>query len=234
MFYFHPENLRGSAVGFTPEESRHMAASLRLKPGQIVSATDGAGSVYKVRIGEVRPGRVAGEILERIDTEAPATAIWVFQGVIKHPRMDLLVEKCVELGVAGLVVVRCERSVEAASSRLERWRRIAVEAMKQSMQARLPAVTGPLAFDEALTIAIRQGALLVASGEPADPLLRKALGEHPPASVALWVGPEGGFTQREASLLVAAGAVPFRLGRARLRSETAALASAAAIRGLLD
>jgi 16S rRNA (uracil1498-N3)-methyltransferase len=143
--------------------------------------------------------------------------------------MDLLVEKAVELGCAGLVPVECERCVRrVAGPRLARWRRIASEAMKQSRRAHLADVFEPLDFDEAAGMAGDFDLVLLASEAPAVRPL-KEVARAGPAAVALWVGPEGGFTDPEVEALMSAGAETFSLGAYRLRSETAALAALAAV-----
>jgi 16S rRNA (uracil1498-N3)-methyltransferase len=148
--------------------------------------------------------------------------------------MDLVVEKCVELGAAGLVVVDCERCQRRDSvARLERWRRVAVEAMKQSLQAHLPEIAWASALSGALAGAARLESSLVALGPGEHPRLGDVLAAGRPSSVGIWVGPEGGFSEEEIGLLAAAGAVPFRLSDSRLRSETAAIASVAAVRAVL-
>jgi 16S rRNA (uracil1498-N3)-methyltransferase len=234
IFYAPPQSQRGDMITFSPEESRHMLGSLRLAPGDDVTATDGAGCVLSVRIEDAGGRRVVGKILARRTSEAASPAIWVFQGIVTPARMDVLVEKCVELGIAGLVAVECERCVRRQTGpRLERWQRVAVEAMKQSMQTRLPEVRSASGLEDALGIAGGLEVMLLASGSSEVPLLREALGPRRPPGLSIWVGPEGGFTDAEETLLKGAGALPFRLGGSRLRSETAAIAAVGAVRALL-
>jgi 16S rRNA (uracil1498-N3)-methyltransferase len=234
IFYAPPESQREGVVTFNPEESRHMLASLRLAVGDEVTATDGLGCLLSLRIEEAGKGRVVGKVLARSTSEAAGPAIWVFQGIVKPARMDVLVEKCVELGITGLVAVECERCIRRQTgARLERWRRVAVEAMKQSMQTRLPVVRSAAGLEDALGIAGGLEAMLLASGSGEEPSLREALGSRRPSGLGIWVGPEGGFTDAEITLLRAAGAAPFRLGGSRLRSETAAIAAVGAVRAIL-
>ena len=229
LFYFLPDNLRDDVVAFGTEETRHMLASLRMRKGDVVAATDGAGRVFRVAIEAVGRGRATGRVLGSRAEERPRPSIWLFQGIVKPARMDFLVEKCVELGVAGLVPVQCARCVSAAGpKRLERWRRIAVEAMKQSLQAWLPEVARPTDFDRALAGLAGFDAVLVAT-EAAERSRLSGLLADKPARIAVWIGPEGGFADHESAALRGAGAHAFGIGRSRLRSETAALVSVALV-----
>ncbi len=231
-FYFPPSSLEKDLVYFPRDESSHMVASLRLAVNDIVCATDGAGKVYEVEIHQARRGRVVGKILGVTETSPSRPLIWVFQGVIRPTKMDFLVEKCVELGIAGFVAVECERSVrKVAEARLGRWRRIAIEAMKQSLRSYLPEICKPQNFESAAGMPVDSDLTLVASETERGPTLTEAV-KTSPARVALWVGPEGGFTDCEVGALVGGGAIPFSLGPYRLRSETAALASLAILHGL--
>jgi 16S rRNA (uracil1498-N3)-methyltransferase len=230
LFYFPSGNLKVDLVEFAADETRHMLASLRLRKGDVISATDGAGTIFRVSIETVERGRATGRVLEASPGEPPRPVIRVFQGIVKPARMDFLVEKCVEMGIAGLVPVECARCVSTAGpERLERWRRIAVEAMKQSLQAWLPEIARPVKFEQALTQAAGLDTVLVATDAGERSRLGEILAPVRTARIGVWVGPEGGFTDQERAALDRAGATPFGVGQSRLRSETAALASVAVI-----
>lgn len=230
LFYFPPANLKGDLVGFAADETRHMLASLRLRRGDLISATDGVGTVFRLAIEGVVRGKATARVLETHCVEPPQPSIRVFQGIVKPVRMDFLVEKCVEMGIEALVPVECARCVGAAGpKRLERWRRVAVEAMKQSLQAWLPEISRPAEFEQALTQAADLDTLLVATDAAERSRLGEILTAVRGARIGVWIGPEGGFTDQERAALDRIGAVRFGIGRSRLRSETAALASVALI-----
>lgn len=232
IFYFLPRPLREGVIAFSREESRHMVKSLRLGVGALIRATDGAGRFYDAAIEHPSANCVEARVLKVTEARASAPAVTVFQGVVKAQRMDVLVEKAVEMGCAGLVPVECERCLRrVAGPRLARWRRIAREAMKQSLRAHLPEISEPHGFREAAAMLDGFNLVLVASEASGGKALREIVTPGI-ARVALWVGPEGGFTEAELSELVAAGGVAFTLGPHRLRSETAALAALAALREL--
>jgi 16S rRNA (uracil1498-N3)-methyltransferase len=144
--------------------------------------------------------------------------------------MDTIIEQCVELGIAGLVPVGFERSRESVSMpRLMRWRRIALEAMKQSLRSHLADICSPETFDGAIGLLGRHDLVLVASETDTGPICGVLASVAKPVSIALWVGPEGGLTDHELEALAEAGARFLNLGPHRLRSETAAVAAVALV-----
>jgi 16S rRNA (uracil1498-N3)-methyltransferase len=231
-FYLPCESIQGDRAEFPVGESAHMAASLRLRRGTVVSATDGCGRVYDVELRNVIRERTAGRILRVRNVARAGGAVTVFQAVIKPTRMDLLVEKGTELGMAGLVPVVSERSVRRLSpARLERLKRVAVEAMKQSLGAHLPEIASPISFDHA--VGQIPGYDLVGLAWEADRAntLTSIMRCGARGNIALWVGPEGGFADSEIATLREHGAVTFHLGNLRLRAETATLAALAILLG---
>ncbi len=222
---------RGDAVRFSEDESKHMVSSLRMGKGDLVGATDGKGSVFKVEICDVSGKRATGRILEIKEERRPQPEIHLFPGMIKGSHMDLVVEKCAELGVAGIWPVYTERVVGRLSpSRLERLRRIAVETMKQSLGSYLPGISAPFSFEDALGKLRGFDVTLAAWVDEPGRTLGKIELRPGPMKIGLWIGPEGGFTDREISALVDHGALTFSLGDQRLKAETAALASVAILR----
>jgi 16S rRNA (uracil1498-N3)-methyltransferase len=232
-FYAPQDAVRGDLITFPRDERLHMAASLRLAKHDLVSVTDGCGTVYEAEIEEASGRSIVARILKTVRVCRPAHSILLMQGTVRPAKLDLLVAKCAELGVSGIVPVRCERSVrQAAEERQERWNRIAIEAMKQSLRAYLPRVDVPQPFETALRLAADLDLNLVASEAPGGRSLLSVLPKTV-AAIGLWVGPEGGFSDAEMRALLDAGAQAYSLGPARLRSETAALASVAIIQEYL-
>lgn len=234
-FYIPPEYPDShGAVRFSKEESRHMVSSLRVREGDLVTATDGRGSVYKLAVESTSGREVSARVkaVERVEREGPPVDL--FQAVIKPAKMELIVEKATELGLWGFIPVVSSRSEGMTGrSKLERLRKAAAEAMKQSLGAYLPDVRSPMGMGEALEMMGDFDSVLVAwEGEDARPLHR-ALDGCREGRIAMWIGPTGGFTESEVALMVKRGGVTFTLGRHRLKSETAAIASLAVLRHLL-
>lgn len=230
-FYCPPETTYGDSIDFSGQESLHMVASLRLKKGERITATDGEGKVYGVVIEEARRRRVRGRIIDVNEVPRSHPRLTLFQGLLKAAAMEVALAKCTELGVSAVVPVVCENSVGSLSgTRLGRLRRIAVEAMKQSLGAYLTVVGGPAGFENALAQSGGFDPVLVAWEEERTRGLASALETEHSGTIALWIGPEGGFAQDEIDALVERGAVTFSLGDRRLRAETAAIAAVAVIR----
>jgi 16S rRNA (uracil1498-N3)-methyltransferase len=210
-----------------------MVSSLRLRRGDRVSATDGNGMVYEVVIDKARGARVVGRVLETRKVARPIPSITVFQGVGRASSMEIALEKCVELGIDGFVPVMVERSARRlGEGRLERLRRLAVEAMKQSLGAYLPSVHAPQAFEDALGMLHAFDFVLVGYEVEKRRTLKDMERLKEAARIAVWIGPEGGFTETEVHRLGNHSAVTFSLGDRRLKTETAAIATVAFLRAI--
>ncbi|GIW42137.1 MAG: ribosomal RNA small subunit methyltransferase E [Candidatus Binatia bacterium] len=224
-FFFDPSDRRGDRVVLRGEEFSHVRAR-RVRRGDTVALLDGSGKEYEGRVQDI--GRKEA-VVEIVGVEEPpretALRIVLVQAVLAPPRVDLLVEKATELGVAEIRLFTSERTVVAPSkARLQRWRRIAREAAKQSGRLLVPTVGEPLPYEEVLERTARETParfLLHPEGDPFSP-------EPPPgADLAFFVGPEGGFTSGEVRRAREAGLRVVRLGPRRLRAETAAIVAVA-------
>ena len=227
------ETLLSDSPALPPDAVRHLRA-LRAKPGDAVELFDGAGLT---RLFEVAPGgalRAAGPVR---GFPRPAAAISLYACVSKGSRWDWTIEKTVELGVGRIVpvvsartIVRLDSAAERAA-KAERWRRVALDAARQSGAVWLPQVEMPLDFSGALADAKSRGGTVFAgviSDPPAPPLVEawgtaRAHAGGSPCGVSAFVGPEGDFTPGETAALAEAGAIPVSLGPTVLRTETAAI-----------
>lgn len=209
-------------------DARHLSTVRRAKAGDRIKVSNGAGIVADVRLTEVRPGRVTGVVAARDSVANARPRLIVFQGLARPSRLEMAIQKLVEIGVDELVVLRAGRSVPRLASEGEdkarrRWTAIAVEAAKQSRRPRLPEIRGPVGIEEAAAAIILPA--FVAHEKAAVGLL-SALPAEPPDSITLLVGPEGGFDDAEVTRLQEAGARPVGLGPGILRTETAGLVGA--------
>jgi 16S rRNA (uracil1498-N3)-methyltransferase len=233
LFYVPPDSVKEGRLCFPPEESSHMVASLRFGAGDPLQATDGAGRLYDAVLEEASRNQSVAAVTAVREIPRPPVSLILFQGLIKFARMDTIVEKCTELGVDRIQPVLSERAVpREAGRRLARWRKIALEAMKQSRRVYLPEVGEMEEFRTVLPMLRSFDAVLAAhEGRGRRRLRREDL--PPSGRVAVLVGPEGGFTEGEMADLDRLGAVAFGLGPRRLRSDTAAISSIAVISALL-
>jgi 16S rRNA (uracil1498-N3)-methyltransferase len=210
------------------EGHRHLARVLRVGRGESVTLFDGTGSEVEaevVRVGarETELQVTAGARRAGVST-APAVAITLLTAIPRGERMDLLIEKACELGVARVVPVVAERSVVrpgAGTPRRRRWEKIAREAARQCGRADVPAIADPTPLPDVLAGELPPRRFALApDGTP----LRAAL-DGPPAPTALLVGPEGGLAPDEIAAAEAAGFAAVSVGPRILRVETAAIAA---------
>ncbi|HEX3903244.1 MAG TPA: 16S rRNA (uracil(1498)-N(3))-methyltransferase [Polyangia bacterium] len=228
------ERLTGAQVTLTGPEHRHVGRVLRARPGETLTLFDGAGAEVEARVVRVAAAETELALGERRAVAGPAVPLTLLVAVPRGPRMDLLVQKTSELGVARIVPVVTERSVarpDAEAGRRARWEKIAREAARQCGRADLPAVAAPLPLAEALAgpdLPARRLALF--EGERTRSL-RAALAGAEPSATALLVGPEGGFAPAEVTAARAAGFEAVGLGDRILRVETAAIVAVALVAG---
>jgi 16S rRNA (uracil1498-N3)-methyltransferase len=232
----------GAGVVLSAEESRHLRDVLRLRAGDEAFVFDGEGREFACAV-EDAGGRRHGEArlvvrgeAEPLRPESPLE-LALAVGLLKGEKFDLVVQKATELGAARVVPVVTQRAdvrlrdERDAAARVERWRRLALEAAKQSGRARLPLVETPAAFAEFVARPPRGDGLRLLFAERGGGGLDDAVGAQtvPPASVTALVGPEGGWDDAELDAARGHGWLLVTLGGRTLRAETAALAVAALI-----
>ena len=237
--YLPPEQLipdgAAAVTAVEGEAHRYLSRVLRLAPGDRLVVFDGLGHEWDAEIAAITARATSLRLGEQRTTPPPRVAVTLLQAMPRNERMDLIVQKTTELGVARLVPVVSARSVAppagAGDSRLRRWRTIAQEAARQCGRADLPIIDAPTTLTAALDEAGNSSGprLLVweAAAEHSDstPLRRAFTGAE--TAVTLLVGPEGGFEPGEAASARAAGFQVVGLGPRILRSETAALVAVA-------
>ena len=223
----------GAQLALAPEAAQHVAKALRLKAGDTIVVFDGRGGEYEAAIQRIDKDRVDVKVGAWRDAETEAALpVGLVQGLPEADKMDWIIQKSIELGVAWIQPVTCDRSVvrlsaERALKREAHWRRVAVAACEQSGRNRIPEVRPTLGFMS--WIALPAQGLRWALTPGAPPLA----GEPRPAgAVELVVGPEGGLSEREHDLAASQGCVPVSLGPRVLRTETAPIAALAAINAL--
>ncbi|HWR23057.1 MAG TPA: 16S rRNA (uracil(1498)-N(3))-methyltransferase [Feifaniaceae bacterium] len=226
-FFVDPGAIRGSFAAITGEDVAHIARVLRLKAGDEIRISDGQGVEYRARLTELGKQSVHAELFEKyaVRTE-PAHAVTLYQGLPKAGKMEVIIQKCVELGVTAIVPMVTERCVVKPDLDFEkkrvRYQRVAYEAAKQSGRGIVPEVK-PLATLSEFPYA-RHGLTLHAyEGEHAR-TLKEALRGNTAKDIAMLIGPEGGFTKEEVERSVACGAQAVTLGSRILRTETAGMA----------
>jgi 16S rRNA (uracil1498-N3)-methyltransferase len=199
--------------------------ALRLKPGDDVGLVNGRGIRARGSVLSVERKQVVVSVMN-LQEEPPSHDIVLCLAVLdSRERLEFAIEKTTELGVTRIIVLSSDRS-QHRNVRLDRLEQKVFAAVMQSGRAWIPVITGPLNLDEALA-AVRSHTIIVGSQQGASPSALRA-------NCAIFVGPEGGFSQREINVLAGAGAQPWRVGLNRLRTETAAVVLTAAVIHSLD
>jgi 16S rRNA (uracil1498-N3)-methyltransferase len=229
-FFVDRKNISEDTAILTGTEAGHMLKSLRLRAGDAFHAFDEDGTRYRMRILEATSGSIRAEILETSPPEPPpSVAITLMVGMPKADKMDFILEKATELGCSRVVVFRSSRTIprldaQDQKKRLLRWERIALAAAKQCGSGRVPRVEGILPYADALRIGAGCDGRVVFYEGVGSFGLKRVLGMMAaPGSIALLIGPEGGFSEDEVREAEAAGFVRAGLGSRILRVETAAV-----------
>ena len=201
------------------DEAHHLLKVLRGGSGDRIEVVDATGRLFAA---ELREGRAAVVLEELAAPDVVGTEVSLYQAVPKGGRMDLVVEKATEVGATSIVPLLTERGVvNPREGKVDRWRRVAEAAARQSLRLGVPKVSEPVPFSEAVSWVGEKGVLL--HNDPGIPPVEAVVG----SPAGLFVGPEGGWSQGELRLAGDAG-MPFgSIGPYRLRSETAGIIAVA-------
>lgn len=207
----------------------HIKNVLRMKRGDQVMVSDGEGMQYLCALESFTDGLVWFEIVDTWkENRELSSKLYLFQGLPKSDKMELIIQKATELGVYEVVPVVTGRTVvrldeKKAQKKTARWNAIAESAAKQSGRSRIPRVREAMTFSEALASAGELDVLLIPyeKAEGMEATRQVIEGIRPGQSVGIFIGPEGGFEEAEVEQAVALGAAPVTLGRRILRTETA-------------
>jgi 16S rRNA (uracil1498-N3)-methyltransferase len=205
------------------EQAEHLARVLRAQPGQIFDVVSN-GFLHRAEIVRVEESEVLFTLHEELEMDA-ALPVHLLMAVFKFDHMEWGIEKATELGAARITPVLARRTekhlAQASAKRVERWRRITLEAAKQSRRSDVPVFDEPVALKAALAMVDAATKLLLAETEQENTLSAGLAGA---SDVALAIGPEGGWTPEEMALFNASGWRHVTLGPRILRAETAAIA----------
>uniref|UniRef100_Q02AG8 Ribosomal RNA small subunit methyltransferase E n=1 Tax=Solibacter usitatus (strain Ellin6076) TaxID=234267 RepID=Q02AG8_SOLUE len=226
---FFVDAIRNGAAELRGDEARHLTRVLRVESGQRFEISDNQHA-YLAEIAEAKGERVVFRVLEAIAPVPMPVRITLCAAIVKFDRFEWMIEKATELGVERILPVeatRTERGLfEASRKRSERWTRIARESSQQSRRVQIPEILPAVRLEECLKETAEHRYFLDEGAAP--PLVREIPAERSD-TVALLIGPEGGWTEAERGLAVSAGWCPVSLGPLVLRAETAAAAAIAVV-----
>ncbi|MBR5315947.1 MAG: 16S rRNA (uracil(1498)-N(3))-methyltransferase [Firmicutes bacterium] len=215
---------------------KHMTKVMRLSEGDTVDVSDSMEWEYTAEIVSVDPEEVVLAIVDKQKfAREPEVRVTLFQGVPKAGKMETIIQKCVELGVHAIVPVFMERTVVVEKGnfgkKLDRWQKISDEAVKQCKRGMIPQIEDQMSFKEMLPVLADYDLILFPyeneTGYSIKDCLRNIPADQKPQTVAIVIGPEGGFSDKEAELMDENNAVRVTLGKTILRTETAGMAALA-------
>lgn len=231
-FFAEKLDTASDVVSLYGDEARHIYTVLRMRPGDEVLIINGEGCECSARITEASDSSVTLEITDRqICSADPTISVTLYQCLPKQGKMEVIIQKCVELGVSRIVPVvsrRCVVKPEGKDTKLIRWQKVAQEAAKQCGRARIPQIGNTESLEK--TDLSSYDAVLVAYENEGETSLKSVLrSERKLDNIAVVIGPEGGFEPAEVERMLERGGVAVSLGRRILRTETAGMAMLAQI-----
>ncbi len=229
MSRFFSDIIEDDIITLSEEDSKHLAKVLRVRMGEEIEVCDGKGMEYLAEVSEISPKCVKARIIKKeVSSQEPKVKVTVFQGLPKGSKMELIIQKCVVIGVADIVPVATSRAVvkldeEKAGGKVDRWNKISLEAAKQSSRAVVPKIHTPVSFDDAIKKASEYDLKIIPYEKHDETGFKTFLSENTPETVAVFIGPEGGFEEAEIEKAISLGIKPVSLGKRILRTETAPL-----------
>ncbi len=232
QFFVKPSQIQGNKIIITGSDVNHMKNVLRMKTGEEIAVKNGVdGKEYRCGIEEFTQDQVVCSLrfIREEGVELPSE-IYLFQGIPKADKMEWIVQKAVELGVYEIIPVAVKRCVvkldeKKAQAKVNRWQGIAEAAAKQCKRGKIPVVRPPMSMKEAAAYAAKTDIKLIPYELAKDMAHTREKIEaiRPGQSVAVFIGPEGGFEESEVETALGAGIEPITLGKRILRTETAGL-----------
>jgi 16S rRNA (uracil1498-N3)-methyltransferase len=238
-FFLPTDCINAGEVRFPENISHQISQVLRLKTGEEIVVLDNSGFEYRVEIVQVSAHAVTGKITARQPALAePAGRVTLYLSLTQREKFEWMLQKCTEAGAAAFVPVISSRGLvqteQDASSKLERWRRIICEAAEQSGRGLLPTLSHAIKFGQALQTVDPDQLVLFLWEKEKSLSLREAISTYLQHSTtntdrkaAIFIGPEGGYSDQEADLARRSGSVLVTMGKRILRMETAALVATA-------
>lgn len=232
-FFIDPAQITDKLALLGEEEAHHLKKVLRLKAGAVVELLDGIGTTYQAEVASTTP-TVRLTILSRETAAEESPRLAIGQGLLKGQKMDFLLQKANELGVATFLPFSSDHCAARSprEMKLARWQKIVLESCKQCGRARPLALLDISSFDTLLADSSAFATKIILWEKEVNNRLADLSGLAQTPSILALIGPEGGFSEDEISRAVAAGFTPVSLGTRTLRAETAALSAMAILQFL--
>ncbi len=235
-FFVEKNDIEDDIARIKGSDVHHISRVLRLENDEVISLSDGTGLDYIGKIVDISDDEVTVEISDKYSSKGEADIkIRIYQGVPKSDKMDLIVQKATELGVADIIPVQTNRAVskiekgKKEAKKLERWQKIAESAAKQSKRGIIPTVNRVLSLRQAIE-EIKESELAIVFYEEEEEIsFKEILNQYDGKDISVFIGPEGGFDPSEIEELKNSGVKSVSLGHRILRTETVALVASTII-----
>ena len=236
-FFVSPDILNGGRIVLTDSQAHQIRDVLRMTSGDKIVVLDNTGCEYTVSLIKLDRREVIGEVINKTESEGePKTRITLYQSILAREKFEWVLQKCTEIGICSFVPVVTQRSIvrrpeSVTIKKMSRWQSIITEAAEQSGRGRIPTLENPLNFTDILSGLDNFDCSVIGSAQIDTPDLRGIIKgkDSELKKIALFIGPEGGFTEKEIADAGGRGAKVFSLGKRVLRTETAAIVASALI-----
>lgn len=230
-FFIKKQNILGAMITVHGDDVQHISKVLRLQIGDKIVLCDGEGNDYLTAVESMDKHSIRTIVLDKEASRGePDIDVVLYQGIPKSTKMDVIIQKCTEMGIKRIVPVYTVRTVVRLESekderkKIERWTKIAEEAAKQSGRGIIPVIDMPMTLQQALMDAAKLDIVIVPYELEDSLSIKEALSKGKGGRIGFFIGPEGGFEVSEIEKAKEMGAVPVTLGSRILRTETAGVA----------
>jgi 16S rRNA (uracil1498-N3)-methyltransferase len=230
-FFVNPNQITEDNIAIVGDDVKHIKNVLRMNKEDEIIICDGHGSDYYCIINTINSHSINTSILSKTNSDTELkTKIYLFQGLPKQGKMELIVQKAVELGVYEIIPVITERSIvkinkQNGEKKLARWNKVAESAAKQSKRGIIPKVNEIMNYEDALKYASKIDSTIIPYENARNMNETKGfINELDCKEIGVFIGPEGGFSMEEIKMANENGTKSITLGKRILRTETASLA----------
>lgn len=227
-FFVDKNNIGEKNIEITGDDAKHISTVLRAKVDEEIIICDGYGTDYLCRLIGINKKQVLAEIIKKYENKnEPSLKITLYQGLPKGDKMELVIQKCIEIGVDRIIPVITDNTVvkigEKAEKKNFRWNKIAEAAAKQCGRGKIPHVDKILSFKEAVEASKTLDGAIIPYENERQTNIKEFVKSFRGKSIGIFIGPEGGFSENEIKLCEENNISSVSLGKRILRTETAGL-----------
>lgn len=231
-FFVDNQFIKDDKVFINGENKKHMTNVLRLKIGDNIEISSGDGFDYICQIEQITETEVVAKIIDCFGNKSePKVKITLYQGLPKAEKMELIIQKCVELGIDKIVPVNTDRCIVKLAGKedkkIARWNKISESAAKQSRRGKIPVVEPVLNFQKAIEKAKCDDLTIIPYEKEQNNSLKTVVKNFKGKNISIFIGPEGGFSEKEIEFAIKNNVMPITLGKRILRTETAGFVTTA-------